>query len=70
MSSIAKVIEVISESDQSWDDAVQNALDEASKTVDNIKSIWVENMTAVVEGKRIVRYRLNAKVTFIVGGHD
>jgi flavin-binding protein dodecin len=70
MSSIAKVIEVISESDESWDDAVQNALTEASKTVDNIKSIWVENMTAVVEGNRIVRYRLNAKVTFIVGGHD
>jgi flavin-binding protein dodecin len=70
MSSIAKVIEVISESDDSWDDAVQNALVEAAKTVDNIKSIWVENMTAVVEGNRIVRYRLNAKVTFIVGGHD
>jgi flavin-binding protein dodecin len=65
MSSIAKVIEVISESDESWDDAVQNALTEAAKTVDNIKSIWVENMT-----NRIVRYRLNAKVTFIVGGHD
>jgi flavin-binding protein dodecin len=64
------VIEVISESDESWDDAVQNALTEAAKTVDNIKSIWVENMTAVVEGNRIVRYRLNAKVTFIVGGHD
>ncbi|MEE9578121.1 MAG: dodecin family protein [Gemmatimonadota bacterium] len=70
MSSIAKVIEVISESDESWDDAVQNALTEAAKSVDNIKSIWVENMTAVVEGNRIVRYRLNAKVTFIVGGHD
>ena len=70
MSSIAKVIEVISESDESWDDAVQNALTEAAKSVDNIKSIWVENLTAVVEGNRIVRYRLNAKVTFIVGGHD
>lgn len=70
MSSIAKVIEVIAESEESWDDAVQNALNEASKTVDNIKSIWVENMTAVVEGNRIVSYRLNAKVTFIVGGHD
>ena len=70
MASIAKVIEVISESDESWDDAVQNALTEAAKSVDNIKSIWVENMTAVVEGNRIVRYRLNAKVTFIVGGHD
>ena len=70
MSSIAKVIEVIAESEKSWDDAVQNALSEASKTVDNIKSIWVENMTAVVEANQIVRYRLNAKVTFIVGGQD
>ena len=70
MSSIAKVIEVISESDKGWEDAVRNALAEAAKTVDNIKSIWVENMTAVVENNQIVSYRLNAKVTFLVTGHD
>lgn len=66
MSSIAKVIEVIAESDTSWDDAVNNALAEASKSVNDIKHIWVENMTAVVENNQIVKYRLNAKVTFIV----
>lgn len=70
MASIAKVIEVIAESDESFDDAVQSALVEASKTVDNIKSIWVENMTAIVEDGEISRYRVNAKVTFVVKGHD
>lgn len=69
MSSIAKVIEVIAESKESFDDAVEAALEEASKTVDDIKSIWVENMTAVVEDNEIVRYRVNAKVTFLVRGH-
>lgn len=70
MPSIAKVIEVIAESDESFDDAVQSALVEASKTVDNIRSIWVENMTAIVEDGEISRYRVNAKVTFVVKGHD
>ncbi len=70
MASIAKVIEVIAESERSFDDAVESALKEASKTVDNIKSIWVDNMTAMVENNRIVRYRVNAKVTFVVAGHD
>ena len=66
MSSIAKVIEVIAESDKSWDDAVKVALEEASKTVDDIKEIWVSGMKAIVENKKIVRYRLTAKVTFVL----
>lgn len=70
MSSIAKVIELIAESEKSFDDAVAQALVEAKKTVENIKSIWVENMTAVVEEGEIRRYRVNAKVTFLVRGHD
>lgn len=70
MGSIAKVIELIAESDESFDDAVDQALVEAKKTVDNIKSIWVENMTAVVEDGEITRYRVNAKVTFLVHGRE
>lgn len=69
MSSIAKVIEVIGESENSFDDAVEHALEEVTRTVDDVKSIWVENMTAVVEEQRIVRYRVNAKVTFLVKDH-
>jgi flavin-binding protein dodecin len=66
MSSVAKVIEIIAESDTSWDDAARNALLEASRTVDDIKEIWVSSMKATVEKNRIVRYRLTARVTFVL----
>ena len=66
MSSIAKVIEVIAESDKSWDDAVKNALAEAARTVDDIKEIWVSGMKAIVENNKVVRYRLTAKITFVL----
>ncbi|MFW6201484.1 MAG: dodecin family protein [Gemmatimonadota bacterium] len=70
MSSIAKVIEVIGQSEESWDDAVRNVLEETAKTVDNVREIWVESMKAVVENDRIAEYRVTAKVTFLVEGHD
>jgi len=69
MSSIAKVIEVIAESPKSWDDAVQKALAEASKTVDDIKEIWVSGMKAIVENNKVVAYRLTAKITFVLKPH-
>lgn len=68
MSSIAKVIEVIAESDKGWEDAARNAVAEAGRTVENIRSLWIDNMTAVVEDGRITRYRVNAKVTFLLKG--
>jgi dodecin len=70
MSSIAKVIEVIAESDKSWEDAAQNALSEAGKTVDNITEMWVNGMKATVEKNRITHYRVTANITFVVKGHD
>ncbi len=63
---VAKVIEVIAESDVGWEDAARKAVAEASETVHNIKGLWVEGMQAIVEGGAIVKYRLNAKVTFVV----
>ena len=69
MASVVKVVEVIAQSDKSWDDAVQQALVEVSKTVDDIKEIWVSGMKAVVENNRIIEYRLTAKVSFVVKGH-
>ncbi len=50
MSSIVKVLEVIAQSDKSFDDAAQQAVREATKTVRGIKSIWIDNFTGVVEG--------------------
>jgi flavin-binding protein dodecin len=70
MSSIAKVIEVIAESDVSWDDAVKNCLAEVSKTIEGIREIWVSSMKAVVENNKVVRYRITANVTFMVKGHS
>lgn len=67
--SIAKVIELIAESDKSWDDAAKSAVKEASKTIKNIKSIWVDNMSAEVQNNKIVTYRANVKVTFVLEGH-
>ena len=65
--SIVKVIEVIASSDKSFDDATRNALKEASKSVNNIKSIYVKEMNANVTNNEIVSYAVNAKVSFEVG---
>ena len=64
--SVVKVIEVIAESKKSWDDAAKNALKEASKSIKNIKSIYVENMEAKVDNGKIVKYRSNAKISFLL----
>lgn len=65
--SIVKVLEVIAESDKSWDDAAQAAVTEASHTVRNIRHLYVEGMQATVENNKIKKYRINAKVSFVVG---
>jgi len=65
--SIVKVIEVIAESEKSWDDAAKNAIKEASKSVKNIKSMYVENMEAKVDNNKIIKYRINAKISFVIG---
>ncbi|MFP4092464.1 MAG: dodecin family protein [Cyclobacteriaceae bacterium] len=64
--SVVKIIEVIASSDKSFDDATKNALDEASKSVKNIKSIYIKEMNANVENNKIVSYGVNAKVSFEV----
>jgi dodecin len=61
---ILKVIEVLASSEKSWEDAAQNAVKEASKSVRGIKSINISNMSAQVDGKKIIEYRINAKLSF------
>ena len=63
---IHKVIEVISQSDKSWEDAAQRAIADAGSTVDQIKSIWIKNFEGVVRDNKIVEYRVNANITFEV----
>jgi len=66
MSKIVKVIEVLAESEKSWEDAADNAIKEAGKTVKNIKSIYISNMNAKVDKNKMVKYRINAKISFVV----
>ncbi len=61
---MVKVIEVIASSDKGFDDATRNAVKEASKTVKNIKSVYVKHMNANVENNNIVSYAVNAKISF------
>lgn len=63
--SIAKVVEVLAEGD-SIEGAIQAAVSEAAETVRGIKHVYVEGVQALVEGDEVVKYRVNAKLTFIV----
>jgi flavin-binding protein dodecin len=63
--SIAKVIEVLAEG-SNLEDAVQTAVNEASMTVRDIKHVYVDHIQAVVENNEVVKYRINAKITFVV----
>lgn len=66
--SIAKVIEVLCEG-KSIEDALQSGVNEASKTVKNIKQIDVKWIHAHVEHNKIVNYRINAKISFVIEHH-
>jgi len=66
MADMLKVIEVLAESGKSWEDAAADAVRQAAKTVKNIRSIYVENFEAKVEDNKVVRYRINAKISFVL----
>lgn len=65
---VVKVIEVLAESNESWEDAAQKAVKEASKSIRNIKSVYVKELQAVVESNQITGYRLNVKISFVLEG--
>ena len=64
MAKILKVIELLAESDHSWEDAAAVAVERARKTVRDIRSVYVENFMAVVSAGEIKSYRINAKIAF------
>lgn len=63
---VAKIVELIGSSPKGWEDAARNAVDEAAKTVRNIKGVNVKRWTAKVEGNRIVEYRAVVEIAFLV----
>ncbi len=66
MSKVVKVIEVLAQSDVSWEDAAQNAVTEASKSIRNIKSIYIKDKSAKIKDNKIVKYRITAKISFVI----
>ena len=63
---VVKVLELVGESKEGWQEAAENAVREAARTVDHITGVEVYNMTANVEDGRIVEYKANVKVAFVV----
>lgn len=66
MANVLKVIEVLAESPKSWEDAASEAVKKAAKTLKNIRSIYVKEFEAKVEGNKITQYRVNAKISFVL----
>lgn len=66
--SVLKVVEILGNSTVSFEDAINNIVKEASKTIRNIKSVYVKDMQACVKNNQISEYRVNAKVTFGIDG--
>ncbi len=66
--SVLKVIEIMGDSSKGWEEAAQEAVTEASKSVKHIKSVWIKDHAATVEDGEIKRYRVTCKITFEVEG--
>lgn len=63
---VLKVIEVLANSSESWEDATRNAVKEASKSVKNIRSVYLREQSCVVDDSNISQFRVNVKITFEV----
>ncbi|MCK0149785.1 dodecin family protein [Marivita sp. S6314] len=64
--SVARVTEIISSSKKSFEDAIENGVDRACKTLKNVQGAWVQDQKVVVEDGKITEYRAVLKVTFIL----
>jgi len=64
--SVAKVVELIGSSPNSWEEATENAVEAAAKTLRNIRGVDVQRFKAKVKDNRIVEYRVDVKIAFIV----
>jgi len=64
--SIVRVTEITASSTKSFDDAVQIGIKRAGKTLDNIKSAWIQEQRVVVKGDQVSEYRVNMKVSFLL----
>jgi flavin-binding protein dodecin len=64
--SVAKIVEIVGNSEKSWDDAIKQALKRTSKTIRNIRGIDIIGQNAIVKDGKIKEYRVVMKVSFVV----
>lgn len=64
--SIAKVTEIISTSKKSFEDAVDDGVKRANKTLRNVTSVWVGDQNMKIKDSKVAEYRVRLKVTFIL----
>jgi len=64
--SIAKVSEISATSSVSFDDAIQQGIARANKTLRNVKSVWIKEQHVRVENEKIFEYQVNMAITFII----
>ena len=64
--SVAKVIEVSASSTESFEDAVRQGIKRAAETVKNIQSAWIKEQKVLVKNGKVVEFRVNMKITFIL----
>jgi hypothetical protein len=64
--SVAKIIEISSESSESFEDAIRQGILRAGKTIKHIKGAWVQDQLVDVDDDKIVSYRVHLKVTFVL----
>lgn len=65
--SVAKVVEIISSSKESFDDAVRTGVERACKTLENVQGAWVQDQKVSITDGKVSEYRVTLKVTFVLG---
>lgn len=65
---VAKVTEISSRSTKSFEDAIEQGIARADKTLDKVKGAWVNEMKVEVDDGKVVAYQVNLKITFVLKG--
>jgi flavin-binding protein dodecin len=63
---VARVTEITSASSKSFQDAIEDGISRANKTLRNVSGAWIQNQKVVVAKGKVTEYRVNMKVTFVL----
>jgi flavin-binding protein dodecin len=63
---VAKVTEITATSSKSFEDAIQEGISRANRTLHNVKGAWIKEQKVEIENNKIKEYRVNMKVTFVL----